>query len=469
MEHEESRLRVGGTDTQTRKAFLRRSAALVAVASLGAAVPGSGAARVFITRKKYSVNLWTWSWITSLPNIKGDPAKAAFERANPNIDLNVKIFAYGDYLTALKTAVPSGTTGDVIAIPTMAEGHAYSPYLQPLDNAIEKAEGPSWKKPYIPGVLDFVRGWHPGGELYGAPVWSSTGGTMWYSQKLFQRFGVGVPKTYGDIKAFAPAMKKAGIAPIAWGAKDMWPNSDYVIVLASQFKPGVVAAAEAGKTSFTDSAIVKALAFMRQTVLDNVYNDSPFATTAFPDSYINQFGGFKAAMTIAGAWFFNVALTIPGAVADWRAFLFPHIPGAPASSWLGKLPSGSPAGTGASPSRPWRTVNLAYSIPKKTTGDKAKAALEFVTFQASRQGQQLNAGWISPSRTDVHLHHVNAGFSKMLDWHSSLFKYGERRDFLYAEVQTALENAVADVCVNGTDPKSALAQVDAVAKRARGG
>jgi ABC-type glycerol-3-phosphate transport system substrate-binding protein len=238
-------------------------------------------------------------------------------------------------------------------------------------------------------------------------------------------------------------------------------------VYASQWKRGVVAAAEQGKTSFTDPAIVNALTFMAASLKDGVYNDDPFSTTAFPDAYINQFGSGKAAMVMGGSWFFNVALATPGAVDDWRAFLYPHITGAPRSNWLGSRASGVPVDTGPSPSRPWQTVNLAYAIPKSATGDRAKAAWSFVSFQASQRGQQLNAGWISPSRSDVSLHRVNAGFTKMVNWQQSLFGEAERRDFLYSEVQDALQNAIADVCVNGTDPRAALARVDDVAKQAR--
>lgn len=458
----------GGPGVYTRGTVLKRGALAVAgLALVGPPLAQAASARPFITRKRISLNLWTWAWVTSLPNVKGDPAKAAFERAFPNVDLSVKVFAYPDYLTALKTGVPSGTAGDVIAVPTIAVGRQYARFLQPLDPFVAADLPKNWQKPFLPGTIDAVKKWDSGGKLLGLPVWASVGGIVWYSQKAFQKAGIQVPKNYDELKQQAPKLKAVGIAPLAWGAKDQWPNPDNLIVFASQFKPGVVAAAEQGRTTFTDPAIVSALAFMAQSIKDGIYNDDPFSTTAFPDGYINQFGGGKAAMVMGGTWFFNVALSIPGATQDWRAFLFPHIPSAPQSNWLGSRPGGDPVSTGPGPSRPWRTINLAYSIPMSTKGDKAKAAWSFVDYQASRQGQQLNAGWISPSRSDVALHRVDKGFVDMLAWQGSLFGDAEQRDFLYADVQDAVQNAIADVCVNGTNPKTALGRVDDVAKRAR--
>jgi hypothetical protein len=100
--------------------------------------------------------------------------------------------------------------------------------------------------------------------------------------------------------------------------------------------------------------------------------------------------------------------------------------------------------------------------------DKAAAAWDFLKNQSSRQGEQINVGWATPSRSDVRLDGItNPEFSKMMKWHNTLTGDAERRDFLYSDTIDALQTAIAAVCVNGTDPKSALALVDSAAKRAR--
>jgi ABC-type glycerol-3-phosphate transport system substrate-binding protein len=452
----------------SRRRLLAGGAALAGAAAVGSLLPGTADARPFITQKRTSITFWTWGWITALKGVKGDPAKAAFEKSNPNVSLNVKLFPYADYLTALKTAVPAGTAGEVIAIPTLAVGHQYARYLEPLDALARKDLNKGWQTKHFPGVVDAVRSWDKQKRLLGLPVWSSVGGTMWYSKKLFAQAGVSVPTTYAELKDAAAKLKTAGIIPIAWGAKDGWPNPDFMIVYASQFQKGIIAAAEEGKASFTDPPIVKALEFMAQSIKDGLYNDAPFATTAFPESYVNDFDAGKAAMVMAGTWYLGLALSTPGAQDDWGAFLYPQIPGAPTTSWLNGRPSGVPADSGTSVSRPWATVNVSNAMRAGLKPDKAKAAWEFLMNQSSRQGEQINVGWATPSRSDVKLEGITSPeFSKMLKWHNTLGNSAERRDFLYSDTIDALQTACAAACVNGTDAKSALALVDAAAKRAR--
>jgi ABC-type glycerol-3-phosphate transport system substrate-binding protein len=468
MEHENSTDRPSPLEGMSRRRLLASGAALAGAAAAGTILPGVAEARPFITYRRTSITFWTWGWITALKGVKGDPAKAAFEKANPGVSLTVKIFPYADYLTALKTAVPAGTAGEVIAIPTLAVGRQYSRYLAPLDALAHKDLNRGWETKHFGGVVDSVRSWDKKKRLLGLPVWASVGGTMWYSKKLFAAAGVEVPQTYEDLKAISAKLKAKGTIPIAWGAKDNWPNPDFLIVYASQFQKGVIAAAEEGKTSFTDPAIVKALEFMAQSLKDGIYNDAPFATTAFPESYINEFNAGKAAMVMAGSWYLGLALTTPGAQDDWGAFLYPQIPGAPTNNWLKGKPSGVPTPSGTSDSRPWATVNVSNAMRAGLKPDKAAAAWEFLKNQSSRKGEQINVGWSTPSRSDVKLEGItNPEFSKMMKWHNTLTGDAERRDFLYSDTIDALQTAIAAVCVNGTDAKSALALVDSAAKRAR--
>jgi ABC-type glycerol-3-phosphate transport system substrate-binding protein len=99
----------------TRRRFLQTGVAVGG--GLALATPTQAARSVFVAQKKVTINYWTWHHISQVPTEKGkDRIKAAFEKANPNITLNVKLFPYPDYVTALQTAIPSGSAGHVLGL-----------------------------------------------------------------------------------------------------------------------------------------------------------------------------------------------------------------------------------------------------------------------------------------------------------------------------------------------------------------
>jgi raffinose/stachyose/melibiose transport system substrate-binding protein len=464
--------KVGLAETpMTRRSLLEK--AVVAgggLALLGTA--GSAAARPFITRSKVSIDYWTWHHISQVPTEKGkDRIKAAFEKANPDISLNVKIFPFPDYLTALKTAVPAGSSGHVLGLQNGALLRQYRPYLETLNTLADKGMGKNWQDKYLTKSISLPQrenNWPKVSDEYWCmPAEVAILGAQWYWTDIFDKVGVSVPKDYNELKAISDKLRAAGYIPTAWGAKDQWPNTDYLSVYASQFRPGVVEAAELGGRRFTDHAIVAALTFMRQTVKDNLYNTGPFGTTAYPEAYISMFAARKAAMINTGAHNISLAGT-PGAQQDWRAFLFPHIPGAPQDNWLGKLPSGVPTPTGPSPSRLIFDVGYLVSMRKGLDAATQDAAWRFIQFYVGPQGQKINSFWTQPSLKDVHISgFANKGFVDMLNWHFQVAEAGERREFLFPETREALHTAIENVIVNNADPRTELAKVDAAASKAR--
>lgn len=455
--------------TLTRQALLKTGAAIGG----GLLLAGPASARsVFITQKRVSINYWTWHHISQVPTENGrDRIKAAFEKAYPNITVNVKLFPFPDYLTALKTAVPAGSAGDVLGLQNGALLRQYRRYLATLNDIADDRMGKGWEKAYISKAISGplrTNNWPKvSDEYWWLPAEVAVLGAQWYWADVFEKEGVSVPRNYAELKEASDRLRGAGYIPIAWGAKDLWPNPDYLIIYASQFQPGIIEAAELGKRKFTATPIVAALEFMARTVRDNLYNVGPFGTTAYPEAYISMFAAKKAAMINTGAHNVSLAGT-EGAQQNWRAFLFPHIPSAPVRNWHKDLRSGVPAGTGPGASRVIFDVGYLVSMRRNLKAEKRDAAFKFMQFLAGPRGQRINSFWTQPSLKSVKISGFeNPGFNRMLDWHFQMAEYGERREFLFPETRAALDTAITSVCINGADARTELAKVEAAASAAR--
>ena len=409
---------------------------------------------------KVTLTLWTWAW----PEAPADTQlQNAFQAAVPEVTLQVKKFPYPDYTTALRTGVPNGTAGDVLHLQTGSMIKQYAQYLEPLDSYASDAYGADWRKQFLSGSVEEIEASKVG--LVALPQQFSVGGVMFANKTLLGSVGADVPNSYDQYLALSPKLAGKNAVAASWGAKDDWPNTDYLVQFASQYAPGIIAKAEAGEASFADDAVVAAMKFMQRTLKDKLWNAAPFATTAFPDAY-NLFFNGKAASAALGTW--GVGALYEGSrMDDWTAFLWPSLPDAPQQAWLTSPNPDAPADTSTSPVRPWRTVNLATAMRSGLDPDKQWAAWQFVRWSCSKEGQQAGSKTYSPSRVDVKPEGLNARWEKLYDWQNSLSNFAERREFDYPETRTAIQTAISACCVNNADPATELKRVDAAAERAR--
>ncbi|HET6507990.1 MAG TPA: extracellular solute-binding protein [Baekduia sp.] len=422
----------------------------------------AGPAKVNLN-KTVDITLWTWAW--PAPDAGAKTFVAAFEKAEPMVKLKVKQYPYPDYVTALRTGIPNGTAGEVLHLETGSMLRQYAKFLSPIEERVKADWGASWESEFADGSVTEIRqSTQDGKTLYALPQQASVGGFVWYNKKLFEKAGVEVPKSYEDLKTISAALRGKGTIPMAWGAKDQWPNTDWLIAFASQYKPGVVDAAERGKTKFTDEAIVNALKFMKQSLSDGIWNKAPFATTAFPEAY-GTFTGGKSAMTSNGTWGLN--LFKPKDLKNFGVFLFPQITGVPDSGKLGSAKTGAPVDSGPGGALPWKTDNLTVGVRSGLSKDKAEAAYRFARYWCGEEGQKVGAQTFTPVRKDVANPLVTPEFQEQYDFMNSLAGVAEPRQFQFTETRTALQDAIANVCVKGADAQSELAKVDTAVQRAR--
>lgn len=199
------------------------------------------------------VTITWWTWWSPLSDEWDADYMEAIERET-GVKVERTIYPFPDYLTALKAASMSGEGPDVFS--TAGGGSPFGdfvPIFEPLEPWFEKTWGAGWKDRW--GVFDIkdVLGVDPYGKtMYELPMTHQVGGIIWYNTAIFDEYGLEVPETYQELKEIADVLNANDIIPIAWGAKDQWPNKDWFITVAAQIAGDKYWQANQGNVKFTD-------------------------------------------------------------------------------------------------------------------------------------------------------------------------------------------------------------------------
>lgn len=255
------------------------------------------------------------------------PVLAAFTAANPDIKVEDEILEGSRYQTLLKTRILGGDIPDVMLImPDQIQEFARLGLL--ADVSTEPSVALQKKAPAIDASLSFE------GKTYGFSV---NGGVaehpIWYNKVIFKKLGIGEPKSVAEFVADLKKIKSAGIDPIAFGAKDSWPNrwASYWN-LTSQVK----VAYEKAKTYDVYQALAKGVkpsdvyresfTFIAQLVKDGLIGKASLSMS-WPES-AQYFADGKAALLPQGPWVPGVDAikSADPAVFELGVFLFPAQP-----------------------------------------------------------------------------------------------------------------------------------------------
>jgi raffinose/stachyose/melibiose transport system substrate-binding protein len=441
-----------------RKTFLASSFS----AAAAAAIPGVGGAFAREDRASETITWWGWGDPPVNPNITGTPnqhnspndaVKVYYEKANPGITIDTTVYNYPDYVTALKTAFAGGNPPDTIELEPGPLVNEYVPYVLPLDRMASKRWGANWRSQFFPLAISQTLSADPQHKsMYALPVGLEAGTGLYYNTAIFAKYGLKPPQSYADLKHIADILNSHGIIPISWGAKDGWPNFDWLRMLVEQTAPGMWDQALAGKAKFTDPKIVMALQILVQMQKDKIFSSSIWGTTAYPEA-ITLFESGKAAMYNSGTW-------------DLAGFALPTTK---INNTLAVTPV-PPMAPGLKNNRLWATTNMMAAVSK--TAKDPQAAFDFIAWQADA-GQKLT--WVDkvgflPSRVGMApMPQTHPGYNKILSYFlgkmsTAVIRYGAQ---LTADLQKAVEDAIANASTLGMDPAKAMAAVQAVSDKDR--
>ena len=238
------------------------------------------------------------------------------------------------------------------------------------------------------------------GKIYGIPELIQTTGSIWYDKKVLAANGIDPTtlKNWNDYLAAFAKLKSAGVTPLAYGAKDGWPGSEWYFSFLGKLAGGIhemqLAAGNCGY-KWTDPVSVQA-AQMYLDLKNKGYFSAGAAGRDWNASSAEFLAG-KAGFYAMGSWFISNIEGAPNA-SDFGLLTFPDVPG----------------GKGGQSTQLVAPQGFAITVSAKDPAKKA-AALAFISFVDNAANQAIlnkagaeisavaaaNVGSLSPLATQI--------------------------------------------------------------------
>ncbi|MDR0489067.1 MAG: extracellular solute-binding protein [Propionibacteriaceae bacterium] len=178
-----------------------------------------------------------------------------------------------------------------------------------------------------------INPWQVDGKQYGVPYTFGIEG-FWYNKNLFEEAGIAqVPTTLPELNDAVAKLKAINVAPIAVGAKDLWPAGHwwYQFALASCSVETLESAIP--QLDFSDPCWVEAGTLLKEFVDTKPFQDGWLATSAQTgaDSSAGLVANGNAGMELMGHWNSGkIGELAPGGVVPEFVGWFPmvSVPGA---------------------------------------------------------------------------------------------------------------------------------------------
>lgn len=220
-----------------------------------------------------------------------DKIKAAFEKDNPDIKVQIETVPYDDYFTKLQTAVAGGTAGDAFEL-------NYENFVTYLGNGSLAELGNVDSGAYKESLLE---AFSSDGKQYGLPE-SFSNVVLIYNKDLFDEAGVAAPTsdwTWDDERAAARQLTDKGKG--VWG--DYQPVTFFEFYKALAQSGGEFLNADKSAAAFNSPEGRAAAKFLVSKPGTTMPTEAQGAGT--PDFDTNLFKSGKLAMWHTGIWMFS--------------------------------------------------------------------------------------------------------------------------------------------------------------------
>lgn len=252
---------------------------------------------------------------------------ADFEKAHPNVTINMQSIQNENLDGKLQTALNSGSAPDIFLqrgggkMAAMVKAGQVMDISSLVTSTTKSAVGAG---AFAAEQLD--------GKTYAMPVDVLPEG-IYYSKNLFSAAGITTtPTTMDELNADITKLKATGVAPVAVGAKDAWPAAHWYYNFALRECSQSVLNETAKTLKFTDPCWLQAGKDVEAFNKTNPFNNG-FLTTAAQQGAGSSAGlvaNHKAAMELMGAWDPGVIASLTPdqkALPDLGWFPFPSVQG----------------------------------------------------------------------------------------------------------------------------------------------
>lgn len=308
----------------SRRLPLVSAAAIAAVGALAL----SGCAADTSSGGDGSAAMTLWHNSTTGPGMDfWEQTVADFEKANPGVTIDIQSVQNEDLDGKLQTALNSGDAPDIFLQRGGGKMAAMvkAGQLKDLTDSITGAAADEIPDAaYSANSLD--------GKVYAMPVAVLPGG-LFYSQDLFEQAGIAeTPTTIDELTEATEALKEAGIAPVALGAKDAWPAAHWYYWFALRECSSDTLAQAADEMDFDDECWIRAGEDLQEFAATEPFNDGFLTTSAQQGagSSAGLIANHQAAMELMGAWDPGVISSLTPdqkPLPDLGWFPFPEIDG----------------------------------------------------------------------------------------------------------------------------------------------
>jgi multiple sugar transport system substrate-binding protein len=281
---------------------------LLVIASFVLAAPRA------LSQDKVTIEIWDFQ--QSDKNILDAQQKAIdqFQKANPNITVNVTVFPIADYRNKLLVAVQSGKTPDMATLDQiwMAEFAAAGAII-PLDDYIAKAGVKS--EDFFPGAWS-SNVWN--GKTWGVPLNNDVWEEMYYNKAMFKDAGLDPdkpPTTWADLLMACKALTKA---PDQYGIASLGPVEWSAVIMDSFIysNGGRVLSEDGTKAAINSPEAIEALQFYK----DQEACAAPGTANRTEAEAVGLFTAGKAAIVFVGSWQQD---TFKSSKIDWGIAMMP--------------------------------------------------------------------------------------------------------------------------------------------------
>jgi raffinose/stachyose/melibiose transport system substrate-binding protein len=220
-----------------------------------------------------------------------------YEKANPDISIDVVPIQNEDLETKIPLALSSDNPPDIY----FSRGGGQ---LATQVQSGQVADITEYTSDWLGDLGTATENWAVDGVQYGVPYTSQVVG-FWYRTDLFEQAGItGTPTTMTELHDAVDKLKAAGIAPIAVGGKDRWPDAFYYNTFAVRECSEDVLKKGLAEADLSDECFTKAgqdvIDFIATEPFQEGFNGTPAQQGAGSSAGLVANG--QAAMELQGTW-----------------------------------------------------------------------------------------------------------------------------------------------------------------------